>query len=139
MRAKRNGCGSAPSSSWPSATCRPRGRHLKPLLAADPGHVMARLRLSMLATNQGRYRDSVTQLLAIAELRPAEPELLVLLAGMLHRLGEARAAITCLSQPSLAAARDKPLLQHAAQLASQWKTRSFRARLARPRRSPRRP
>ena len=92
---------------------------LDALVVLDPGHVMARLRLSTLATLQGRYRDSVAQLMAIVETRPADPYLLVMLAGMLHRLGEGAAAIGCLGHDTIRAADDRALLLEAAQLASQ--------------------
>lgn len=89
------------------------------LVSAQPGHVMARLRLSTLATAQGRYRDSLAQLLAVAGLRPTDPYLLAMLAGMLHRLGESRAALACVAHPSFDAADDRLLLEEMAQLASQ--------------------
>ena len=88
------------------------------LVGREPGHAMARLRLSTLATAQGRYRDSLAQLLAIAELQLADPDLLAMLAGMLHRLGETRAAAACLADPALDAVADKVLLEEMAQLAS---------------------
>lgn len=92
---------------------------LEGLVLLDPSHVMARLRLSTLATLQGRYRDSLAQLMAIVETRPDDPYLLVMLAGMLHRLGEAAAAIECLSHESFRAVGERGLLLEAAQLASQ--------------------
>lgn len=92
---------------------------LEAVVARQPGHLMARLRLSTLATSQGRYRDSLTQLLAIAALHPPEAELLVLIAGMLHRLGETRVALACLQQTSLLGSRDRALLEESAQLATQ--------------------
>jgi tetratricopeptide (TPR) repeat protein len=99
------------------------------LVALQPSHIMARLRLSTLATSAGRYRDSVAQLLKIADLRPAEPELLAMLAGMLHRLGETRAAMACLAHPSFDASTDKLLLEQAAQLASQMEAMATAQRL----------
>jgi tetratricopeptide (TPR) repeat protein len=92
---------------------------LEALLAADPKHAMARLRLSMLATQAGRYRESLEHLLAVARLPPEDPELALLVAGMLHRLGEVAEALRLLSMPRwpLAAARGQ-LLQMA-QLAQQ--------------------
>jgi len=89
------------------------------LVALDAGHLMARLRLSTLATLQGRYRDSLAQLMAILATHPEDPYLLAMLAGMLHRLGEAAAAIECLSHKNLQAVADRSLLLEAAQLASQ--------------------
>ena len=94
-------------------------RALETVVAQQPGHVMARLRLSTLATSQGRYRDSLEQLLAIAALQPPEADLLVLIAGMLHRLGESRVALGCLQHPAVRANRDRALLEEAAQLATQ--------------------
>jgi len=99
------------------------------LVALQPGHVMARLRLSTLATSAGRYRESVAQLLAIADLRPDEPELLAMLAGMLHRLGEIRAAMACIAHPSFGASGDRLLLEQAAQLASQMEDMATAQRL----------
>ncbi len=104
-------------------------RAYESLVALQPGHVMARLRLSTLATSAGRYRESVAQLLAIAELRPAEPELLAMLAGMLHRLGETRATTSCIAHPSFDASRDKLLLEQAAQLSVQMEDMATARRL----------
>lgn len=92
---------------------------LESLVAGHPDHVPAWLRLSTLATGQGRYRDSVACLLHVAALRPADPQLLAMLAGMLHRLGEARAATECLAQTAQSAWGERAGLQQAAQLASQ--------------------
>ncbi|MCX7042718.1 MAG: sulfotransferase [Gammaproteobacteria bacterium] len=92
---------------------------LEALVVLDPAHVMARLRLSTLATKQGRYRDSLAQLMAIVATRPDDPYLLVMLVGMLHRLGEAASAIQCLGQPAIHASMDRALVLEAAQLASQ--------------------
>ncbi len=92
---------------------------LEALLLQQPGHVMARLRLSTLATAAGHYRESVEHLLAAARLQPAEPELLLLLAAMLHRLGESAAALECLAQPSWESLREIELLEQAANLALQ--------------------
>lgn len=92
---------------------------LEALVLLDPAHVMARLRLSTLATHQGRYRDSLAQLMAIVAHRPDDPYLLTMLAGMLHRLGEAAAAIQCLGRDSLRVSGNRALLLEAAQLASQ--------------------
>ena len=71
------------------------------LLRLEPGHALARLRLSMLATRQGRYRESVAHLLAISATQPSDPFLLAMIAGMLHRLGESRAALECVRHPGL--------------------------------------
>ncbi|MBC7657603.1 MAG: sulfotransferase, partial [Frankiaceae bacterium] len=92
---------------------------LESLVALEPGHLMARLRLSMLAMRQGRHRGSLAQLLRIVELQPEDPYLLVLLAGMLHRLGESAMAIRCLAHPAFSKLVDRALLLEAAQLASQ--------------------
>lgn len=94
-------------------------RALESVVARQPGHLMARLRLSTLATSQGRYRDSLAQLLAIAAQHPTEAELLVLIAGMLHRLGETSVALDCLQQESLRTSSDRALLEEAAQVATQ--------------------
>ena len=92
---------------------------LEALVGRQPGHLMARLRLSTLATSQGRCRDSLAQLLAIADSQPADPYLLVMLAGLLHRLGESRAAMQCLEHPGFERSGDQGLLEEAAQLALQ--------------------
>lgn len=92
---------------------------LEALVSDQSGHIMARLRLSTLATAQGRYRDSVAQLLSIAELQPADADLLSMLAAMLHRLGETRAALSCVMHPAFERVDDKQLLEEMAQLASQ--------------------
>ena len=92
---------------------------LEAMVAREPGHVLARLRLSMLATSAGRYRDSLAQLLAVAALRPAEPELVLMLAGMLHRLGEVAEALALLANPTVIAAADRTELEQMAQLAQQ--------------------
>jgi len=89
------------------------------LLRQEPGHALARLRLSMLATRQGRYRESVAHLLAIAATRPSDPFLLAMIAGMLHRLGESRAALDCVRHPGLDTSGDAALLEDMANLASQ--------------------
>ena len=86
------------------------------LLALQPGHVPARLRLSTLATAQGRYREAVAELKAIVALGPSEPELLALLAGMLHRLGETAEAIGCASHASWGSSRDPAQLEDMADL-----------------------
>ena len=102
---------------------------LESLVSLQPGHVMARLRLSMLATRQGRYRDSLSQLLAIVQLQPEDPYLLVMLAGTLHRLGEAAMAIDCLAKPVFSKVDDRGLLLEAAQLASQLEQAELAHRL----------
>src|SRR3990167_6856077 len=92
---------------------------LEALVVLDAGHVMARLRLSTLATTQGRYRESLAQLMAIVATGPEDPYLLAMLAGRRHRLGEAAAAINCLGHAGIRAAGDRALLMEVAQLASQ--------------------
>jgi tetratricopeptide (TPR) repeat protein len=89
------------------------------VLELHPGHPGALLRLSTLATSQGRYRDSVAALLALAAAPPDDAELLVLLAGNLHRLGESRAALACLHHHAIDASREPLLLARAAQAALQ--------------------
>lgn len=92
---------------------------LDALVTIQPGHVMAWLRLSTLATGEGRYRDGLECLMRVAALKPSEPELLLMLAGMLHRLGEAKAAMDALAHPAIAAWTERAGLQQAARLASQ--------------------
>jgi tetratricopeptide (TPR) repeat protein len=92
---------------------------LEALLAAEPRHAMARLRLSMLATQAGRYRESLEQLLAVAQLPPDDPELALLVAGMLHRLGEVAEALRLLSMPCWPTDAARGQLLQMAQLAQQ--------------------
>ena len=89
------------------------------VVAQQPAHALARLRLSTLATQQGRYRESVAHLLAIVAGRPTDPTLLAMIAGMLHRLGETRVALDCVGHPAIFAAADPAELEEMASLASQ--------------------
>ena len=89
------------------------------VVAQQPGHALARLRLSTLATQQGRYRDSVAHLLAITASRPSDPYLLAMVAGMLHRLGESRVALDCVAHPAFLSFDDRAVLEEMASLASQ--------------------
>ncbi|MEO8160942.1 MAG: tetratricopeptide repeat protein, partial [Arenimonas sp.] len=102
---------------------------LEALVASEPGHVMARLRLSTLATAAGRYRDSLEHLLAVAQLQPDDPELALMLAGMLHRLGEVAVALALLSNPAAVAAADRDTLEQMAQLAQQMDAAALAVRL----------
>ena len=86
------------------------------LLGIEPGHIPARLRLSTLATAQGRYREAVAELQAIVVLGPSEPDLLALLAGMLHRLGESAQAIACASHAVWGSSREPAQLEEMADL-----------------------
>lgn len=89
------------------------------VLVQSPAHVMAHLRLSTLATLQGRYRDALSHVLKIAATRPQDPDLLALLAGMLHRMGESRAALDCIANPAFDQSIDQRLLEEMASIASQ--------------------
>ncbi len=89
------------------------------VVAQQPGHALARLRLSTLATQQGRYRDSVSHLLAITASHPSDPYLLAMVAGMLHRLGESRVALDCVAHPAFLIFEDRAVLEDMASLASQ--------------------
>lgn len=89
------------------------------VIARQPGHALARLRLSTLATQQGRYRDSLAHLLAITAQPRSDPYLLAMVAGMLHRLGETRIALDCIGQPAMLLAGDREVLEEMANLASQ--------------------
>ncbi len=89
------------------------------MLALDPAHPGALLRLSTVATGERRYRASISPLLELARVGTREPDLLVLLAASLHRLGESAAARRCLGSPALALSQDRALLEQAAQVASQ--------------------
>ena len=88
------------------------------VLAADPRNVGAWLRLSTLATSQGRYCASVHCLLSAAALATPDAELQVMLAGMLHRLGEVEAALGCLRHAAVRGGTRATVLK-AAELASQ--------------------
>jgi hypothetical protein len=82
-----------------------------------PGHPGALLRLSTLATAEGRVRDAVRPMLSLAADPPADPDLLLMLASTLHRLGESAAGRACLRHPAWATCRDRALLEGAAQAA----------------------
>lgn len=56
---------------------------------------VAHLRLSMLASLRGRYREAVAAALAAFEARVAEPELIKGIARRLKQLGEVRAMYAC--------------------------------------------
>jgi tetratricopeptide (TPR) repeat protein len=88
------------------------------LLQLAPGHAGALLRLSTLATAEGRVREAVRPILSLAADPPADPDLLLMLAGTLHRLGEAAAARACLRHSAWRACRDRDLLERAAQVAA---------------------
>jgi hypothetical protein len=92
---------------------------LEALLESEPGHVMARLRLAMLLTSAGEYRASVEQLLAVAAQGPADAELVLLVAGMLHRLGEVEAALAMIESPAMLSGASREQLLQLAQLAQQ--------------------
>ena len=99
------------------------------VLALQPGHAGARLRLVTIATAQGRYRDSIVDLLELAASAQSDAELLPMLAGSLHRLGESAAARACLARPALAAARDRALLEEGARTALQLEDLPVASRL----------
>ncbi len=100
------------------------------VLALQPGHAGARLRLVTVATTQGRYRDSIVPLLELGSAASADAELLPMLAGSLHRLGESAAARACLARPALAASSDRALLEEGARIALQLEDVPLATRLA---------
>ena len=71
---------------------------------------MAQLRLSLVASAQGRYRDAVDAALAAFAHRRPQPHLLELLAKRLFSLGEREAALACATDPVLLQAGPGPLL-----------------------------
>ncbi len=67
---------------------------------------MARLRLSLIASSQGRYRDAVDEALAAFKARVDDPDLLEMIAKRLIMLGEMQAAVACATEPSILATRN---------------------------------
>ena len=87
------------------------------LLGLEPAHAGALLRLSTLATGDGRVREAVARLLVLAADPPHDPGLLLTLSSSLHRLGESEAALACLRHPAWARCRAPSLLEQAARTA----------------------
>ena len=80
------------------------------LLEDKAWRVPARLRLSTVATAQGRVRESVQQALAGFEVRGPDPVLLEALAHRLVEVGELEAAVACATDPAVTGARDPAVL-----------------------------
>lgn len=94
-------------------------RAFEAVTSIAPTEPMPWLRLSTLATHQGRYRQALAYLQAAAGCPVRNAELRQLLAALLHRAGEAREALACLDAGDFAACADAGVLLAAAGLASQ--------------------
>jgi tetratricopeptide (TPR) repeat protein len=71
-------------------------------LSGDPQLApVAHLRLSMIASDQGRYRDSVDEALAAHAARVQDPELLQAVGKRLMQLGETQSALACAMEPAV--------------------------------------
>lgn len=90
---------------------------LEALLAADPGHVLARLALCNLAWRQDRVREAAEHALRAARDLPDCPDLICETAGVLLRVGETAAARECLQRLAPDHARSDTLL---IRLADHW-------------------
>ena len=64
------------------------------------------LRLSLIASDQGRYREAVEEAMSGFRTRRPEPELLQALARRLGQLGETRAMATSALDPAILEARN---------------------------------
>jgi len=62
---------------------------------------LAHLRLSLIASGQQRYRESIEQAMLAFEKRAPDPDLLAMLAKRLAVLGETRAALDCAMDPQM--------------------------------------
>ncbi len=84
-------------------------------LVADPELApMVRLRLSLIASEQGHYRDAVNEALADWKARTPDPDLLEMLAKRLFMLGELQMAVSCATDPVVYASLSALLLAMAA-------------------------
>ena len=79
---------------------------------------VAHLRLSLIATEQGRWRDSIEQALAGFGKRVPDPDLLAMLAKRLATMGEMRAALDCALDPAMLQQGDGPTLADTGRLLS---------------------
>src|SRR5690606_30837866 len=89
-----------------------------PLLTDPDLRPVARLRLSLIATAQGRYRDSVDEALAAYEARVPDPDLLEIIAKRLFSLGEMHPALTCATDPAVQRTQAIPTLAELGKLLS---------------------
>ena len=80
---------------------------------------LARLRLSLVAGAQGRYRDAVDQALAAHAARRADPDLLELIAKRLFGLGELQPALACATDPMVLGTRTVSTLAELGKLLSE--------------------
>lgn len=88
-------------------------------LLADPVMAaMAHLRLSLIASVNGRYRDSVEHALGAYAARQPDPDLLELVCKRLMTLGEMEAAIDCATSPALLQTRNPATLAELGKLMS---------------------
>jgi tetratricopeptide (TPR) repeat protein len=72
------------------------------LLLDEPAFaIMAHLRLSLIASQQGRYRDAVGHAVNAGSRRPSDPELIEMVGKRLLTLGEHELAIRCALSPAM--------------------------------------
>jgi len=72
------------------------------LLLDEPAFaIMAHLRLSLIASHQGRFRDAVGHAVNAGQRRPQDPELIELVGKRLLTLGEHELAIRCALSPAM--------------------------------------
>lgn len=94
-----------------------RGQHTEArdawrrLLQLEPGHPVAWLRLSSLATLDGRPRDAAAAALQAIAAAPADPLLLVDIGERLRATGQSRAARACLQATSRTSAPGPALFE----------------------------
>lgn len=89
-----------------------------PLLADPELRPLARLRLSLVASVEGRYRDAVDEALAAFEARLRDPDLLELIAKRLFTLGELQPAVACATDPAVLRTRTVSTLAELGKLLS---------------------
>ncbi|MBS0571458.1 MAG: sulfotransferase [Proteobacteria bacterium] len=87
---------------------------LESVLTRHPEDAEAHLRLSDVAWEDDRVRDSARHAHAAARFMSAEPDLIVAVGEALLRAGEVVATRACLEHPALAATRSIPALLHMA-------------------------
>lgn len=88
-------------------------------LLTDPALAsMAHLRLSLIASVSGRYRDSVEHAIGAYASRQADPDVLEMVCKRLITLGEMQAAIDCATSPVLLQTRNPATLAELGKLMS---------------------
>ena len=71
---------------------------------------MAHLRLSQIASSQGRYRDAVEQAVSAFKERQSDAGLLAMLAKQLAMLGETEFAVACATDPAILESTETAML-----------------------------